>query len=114
MKKQARKRKPQKLTLGGHTLILKWEDLSRGYPDGVGDDECDEDDGEFALRGYYDSSTFSVSLDESLSEEMQHTVLIHEVLHAIDDVYGLNLEHTAVHSLAIALHQVLKPYLKKM
>jgi NAD(P)H-hydrate repair Nnr-like enzyme with NAD(P)H-hydrate dehydratase domain len=49
----------------------------------------------------------SIVIDANSHSETQASVLLHEVLHAIDISMGLGLKHKAIDALEAALYQVL-------
>jgi hypothetical protein len=64
--------------------------------------------------GFFDSGAHGhvIVVDERLDSSHAREVALHELMHAIDQVYGLNLKHNQVHGIGSALAQALAPYLK--
>lgn len=55
-----------------------------------------------------------VVVDRDQSEELRWETVIHEVLHAISDMYHLDLSEKRVMMSALGLHQALAPYLARI
>ena len=53
------------------------------------------------LLGYCDIDNFTILIKSGICESMLKEVLIHECIHAIDQVYGLGLSEKAVNMLGI-------------
>lgn len=66
-----------------------------------------------AADGQIDFSAQTISIDESISEQKQEQVLMHEIVHGIFDQLGFSEQsedEQLVQSLAVALHQTLRPF----
>ncbi|SHH54639.1 hypothetical protein SAMN02745135_01154 [Caloranaerobacter azorensis DSM 13643] len=84
---------PEKIKIGGHTYICKFDDkLSR----------------DTSANGMSCGNSLEIIIDSSLPEENQESVLLHEILEQINFRYELNLEHEKITILESALYQVLK------
>lgn len=60
------------------------------------------------LYGQIDYNACTITLRESASPDQQRATLIHEMLHAVSDMYGLGLEEKLVEDLTNALYTVYK------
>lgn len=60
------------------------------------------------VDGFCDNSFLKIYISDELAESYQYEVFIHEVLHAVDEVYKLNLGEKRVTGLAPALISVFK------
>lgn len=71
--------------------------------------ECDNlHDEKSELLGEISYLTQEITLRSDASPDDKRVTLLHEILHGIDDVYGLKLEERQVDMLAKALYQLLR------
>lgn len=65
-------------------------------------------DGSGFAKGAYMRLNGEILIDQDLSPQFQNEVLLHEALHAIDDVYGLDLSEEQVRVLGVALNHLIR------
>ena len=65
-------------------------------------------DGEAELYGCMDSKTETIVIDQDLSHEQKCATLIHECIHAMDDVFAIGLEESQVVKLGSAIYMMLR------
>lgn len=58
--------------------------------------------------GEWDSETDTILINSNASQEKQCVILMHEILHCIDDHLGLNLKHHSVYAVSQVLFAMLK------
>jgi hypothetical protein len=81
---------PEELKIGGHIWKVKLEKLS-------------EDD-----LGSTDWNTKTILISNELPEDMQHSALLHEILHACNSTWGsTEMGHALLDSIAEQLYQVI-------
>jgi Zn-dependent peptidase ImmA (M78 family) len=85
---------PKKINLCGHTyeVIYKKQILMDGR-------EC---------YGLCDIDKHVIYLKTGMAETQRMDVLLHECIHAIEGIFGLNLTETAVNNLAIGLLSLIR------
>lgn len=68
-----------------------------------------------STKGYFitDKDGGRLHISSMLDESHTMEVLFHELIHAIDYYFGLNLDHTQVHGLGTGLAQALWPLMRK-
>ena len=49
-----------------------------------------------------------IVLDKNISQQLKETTLIHEILHQINFVYNINLEHQQIYQLEAGLYAFIK------
>ncbi len=59
------------------------------------------------LFGQIDYQTCKITLREHNTQEQNECTLIHEILHGVSEMYGLNMEEEQVERLANALYTLL-------
>ena len=57
----------------------------------------DEDE---AVYGQYDPETYTIELNAASSPLHQRLTLLHEILHVIEDLLGLDMDHKDVYSIS--------------
>lgn len=65
-------------------------------------------DGNAELYGEMDSKLEIITLDEDLSEDQKNATLLHEIIHALDDVMAIDLKEEQVIKLANGLYMLAK------
>lgn len=58
--------------------------------------------------GEWDSETNTIIINSSAPEEKQCVTLLHELIHAMDDLLGMNLKHSSVYAVSQLLYVLLK------
>lgn len=86
--------KPKQLKIGGRIIDVQFVDGEENFPDG-------EMGLSFIQRGL-------IKIDNTMEEEFQKQVLLHEILEFVNDMFELKLEHYKITCLETALYQVLK------
>lgn len=56
--------------------------------------------------GQWEHPALAINIDTTLPDPLRQETLLHEVIHAINDIYGLDFKHEQVNLLSVALHQV--------
>ena len=56
--------------------------------------------------GDYDHKNGAIRIQSGLAEDMEKSVLLHEVVEGINSIYAIGLKHRQLHILAVVLHQV--------
>jgi len=64
--------------------------------------------------GEYDPSCMTIFIYPHMPQSKRREVLIHETLHAIEDVLGKDMDHPHLRAIAHGLGQALTPWLKKI
>lgn len=77
----------------GPYLIEVWEDPEIDTADEV-------------VSGCWDETERRIRLRPGLDPAEAQDTILHERLHAISDLYGLDLSHSAIHTLAMGLAQM--------
>lgn len=67
-------------------------------------DEVDAEDN----NGEHDLQKQEIRVKNAIHFEAKRDVLLHEVLHAVDEQLDLRLKHKQIHALAVGLLQVLR------
>lgn len=88
-------RLPKSLKIAGQKFKVKYFDFDRtrinvGY------------------RGWIRCNALEIDIDNTHPEQIQEVVLLHEIIHALDYSYKLDLDEDTVTRLGSALYQVLK------
>lgn len=65
-------------------------------------------DGEDDLYGIIEHGEQTIDIDPQYSWNQQKCTLIHEVIHGLDDLYGIGLKEKQVERLGIALYQFIE------
>lgn len=68
----------------------------------------DENNKDVEIFGDMNPKTGKIRLTNKYGQETLESTLIHEVLHAIDDMYGVGLTENAVEALGNGIYTVLK------
>lgn len=65
--------------------------------------------------GFTDTENGRIVVAENLKPDNQREVLLHELIHAVDDTLSIGLKEKEVHQLSVGLYTVLKenPNLRK-
>jgi hypothetical protein len=84
---------PNKLKIGGYNYSVKL------------DPKLIRDNGH---QGSQCANGLEILIDPNLPKENQESVMLHEILEAINYHYALNLEHDKIMVLETALYQVIK------
>jgi hypothetical protein len=63
--------------------------------------------------GYYEEGRpAKITIDESLRGKIFAETVFHEVMHAVDDIYGVKLTHNQIELIGLGLADALSRYLK--
>ena len=84
------------LNLAGYKVTVEWRADLQDYA------EC---------SGRWDPNKRTIELDAGLSPTESKETLIHECVHAISDLYALDLEEATVRILGLGLHQMLASFI---
>ena len=79
---------PKQIKVGGEYLAIFEEDLEGRY-------------------GLYSGDQEVIKIEKSLPFKRKIRILLHEILHHIDYVYGLNISHRAIYTLAYSLLSII-------
>ena len=80
---------PKKLIVAGHTIKVEYlKDMTLNGTE---------------IWGLYDDDKHKISLRTGMDESRRMEVFLHECIHAIDHIHGLNLTEKAVNILGIEL-----------
>lgn len=71
-------------------------------------DDYKEEDANVRTMGQMDYFKGQIWIRESIGDNMKESVLLHEILEAINEAHELNLKHSQITSLEHALYQVIK------
>ena len=83
---------PKKLKIGAHLFRIKLVESKK------------IDGGEDEIMGYCDKVNCEIRIANNLTQTQLEETLLHEVIHAINDV----MSHELIEGLAHSLHQVIK------
>lgn len=66
-----------------------------------------KDDDDEVTFGHYDSTLLAIQLNKSASHLHQRLTLVHEIVHVVEDLLGLELEHKDVYAMSQAIYGLL-------
>ena len=95
----ARHRKPSTIQIAGHAISI------------VPVDGLQAAEG---LNGDWNEVRLRIRIDSSLTGSRRQEIILHECIHAISTLNGLNLEESQVRTLGLGLQQMLAPALGKV
>lgn len=58
------------------------------------------------LNGYYNPDKNEIVIDKELEEQSKQSALNHEIMHAIDIIYNIELSHKQIYQLEAALNSL--------
>ena len=87
------------LNLAGYRVNVEWRKGLEDYA------EC---------AGRWDPDKRLIELDADLTPTEAKETLIHECVHAVSDLYDLDLEESQVRILGLGLHQMLTPFIYEL
>jgi hypothetical protein len=86
---------PEKVKIGGLNYTVKLLKM-------------DTEAGQDAIIGQHDSGQIEIIIDNTVPKDKQESTFIHEILEAINHIYGLKLKHHTLDALEAGLYQVFK------
>ena len=69
-------------------------------------EDLKHEDGEW-VEGLWDAAKGKIRINAGMPDDQWVDTLVHECMHAISDIYGLDLDHSAIHTIAVGLTQML-------
>lgn len=84
---------PKKVNISGYDITIKYAKKVV-----VNGDEC---------YGVYDSSSKEIILSKGMSDARKREIFLHEFLHAIEDIYRIDITEDNISCFALGLSQLL-------
>lgn len=63
---------------------------------------------DYSRFGEYSSCEMCINIDDDMTDQKKELVFCHEMIEAIDDIYSLGIDHSAIQPLAVAIYDIIK------